>query len=196
MTTMTSRAGFFTLGAKGGLALVAGGAVLAAATGTARAQSGGDVEIATLAATAELLAIDFYGRGIARGNFRGDVLAYMEAARANEQAHYDALAGVLGSAAPSGVKFTYPAGTFASAASIAATGAALETAFVGAYIGAVEALESNELKGVAAQIGANEAQHLAVLRSLEAGGNPVPGPSFPDSLTAAQATEAVTPFLA
>jgi hypothetical protein len=74
-----------------------------------------------------------YSRAIGTGFFRADVLAYMEAAKQNEQDHYDALAKVLGKAAPKGVMFTYPSGTFASAKSIAATGVALETAFVGAY---------------------------------------------------------------
>jgi hypothetical protein len=196
MTTTTSRAEFLTLGAKGGIALMAGGAVLAAATGRATAAADGDVAIAKLAATAELLAIDFYGRAIEDGGFTGDLLAYMKAARQNEQEHHDALAKVLGADAPTGVMFTYPNGTFASAAGIATTGAALETAFVGAYIGAVEALSSDDLKLVAGQIGANEAQHLTVLNSLVAGGTPVPAPSFPDALTAKQATAAVTPFLA
>ncbi len=196
MTTETSRGEFLSLGMKGGLALAVGGSILGVAAGPAFAQAGGDVAIAKLAATAELLAIDVYGRAIATGFFTADVLAYMEAARQNEQDHYDALAGVLGSAAPKGVKFMYPAGTFAGAKSIAATGVALETAFVGAYLGAVEALESNDLKGVAGLIGANEAQHLTTFKRLEAGNTLVPNPSFPDSLTAAQATAAVTPFLA
>ncbi len=69
MTTTTSRAEFLTLGAKGGIALMAGGAVLAAATGRATAAADGDVAIAKLAATAELLAIDFYGRAIEDGGF-------------------------------------------------------------------------------------------------------------------------------
>ncbi|MGD9570969.1 MAG: ferritin-like domain-containing protein [Thermoleophilia bacterium] len=196
MTMTTSRAGFFSLGAKGGLALVAGGSLLGVAAGPALGQGAGDVDIAKLAATAELLAIDVYGRAIDTGLFEGDVLAYMQAARQNEQDHYDALAGVLGMDAPKDVAFTYPSGTFASAESIAATGVALETAFVGAYIGAVEALQSVELKAVAAQIGANEAQHLTTFKRLEAGGTLVPNPSFPKALTAAQATKAVTPFLA
>ena len=196
MTMETSRGEFLSLGMKGGLALVAGGSILGAAAGPALGQASGDVAIAKLAATAELLAIDVYGRAIKTGFFSADVLAYMEAARQNEQDHYDALAGVLGMAAPKGVKFTYPPGTFASAKSIAATGVALETAFVGAYLGAVEALQSNDLKAVAGQIGANEAQHLTTFKRLDAGGTLVPNPSFPDSLTAKQATAAVTPFLA
>jgi rubrerythrin len=196
MTMTTSRGEFISLGAKGGLALVVGGSLLGVAAAPALGQAAGDVEIATLAATAELLAIDVYTRAIDTGFFDGDVLAYMEAARQNEQDHFDALAGVLGSDAPMDVKFTYPSGTFASAMSIASTGVALETAFVGAYLGAVEALQDNDLKAVAGQIGANEAQHLTTFKRLEAGGKLVPNPSFPESLTAAQATAAVTPFLA
>ena len=194
--TDINRAGFFRLGAKGGLLLVAGGTVLAASSVPALAQASGDVEIAKLAATAELLAIETYTRAIDTGLFQADVLAYMEAARQNEQDHYDALAGILGAEAPKDIMFKFPNGAFASAKSIADLGVALETAFVGAYMGAVSALEDNMLKGVAAQVGANEAQHLTVLKQLAAGGTLVPNPSLPDELTAAQATEAVTPFLA
>jgi rubrerythrin len=192
----TSRGEFLSLGMRGGIALVAGGAVLGAAAGPALGQASGDVAIAKLAATAELLAVDVYGRAIDTGFFTGDVLAYMEAARQNERDHYDALAKVLGAQAPKGVKFAYPAGTFKDSSSIAQTGVALETAFVGAYLGAVEALKDNDLKGVAALVGANEAQHLTTFKRLAAGNALVPNPSFPASLTAKQATAAVTPFLA
>jgi rubrerythrin len=207
--TTTSRSQFLSRGAKGGLVLAVGGAVLAVAAcgdddeGTAAATAGAttaaepvdDVAIAKLAATAELLAVDFYGMGIASGLFKEDVLAYMTASQKNEQDHYDALAKVLGMEAPKDLTFTYPAGTFDSAKSIATTGAALEEAFVGAYMGAVTALTDNGLKKVAAQIGANEAQHLTTLKSLAAGGTLVPNPSLPKVLTAAEATAAVTPFL-
>lgn len=196
MTSSVNRGQFLTTGMRGGLALVAGGSLLAATTGSAIGADSGDVAIAKLAATAELLAIDFYGKAIAGGMFKADMLAYLAAAKQNEQDHYDALAGVLGAAAPKGVKFKYPAGTFASVESVAATGIALETAFVGAYIGAVEALKSNELKATAGLVGANEAQHLATFKRIGAGDTLVANPSFPGGLTAAQATKAVTPFLA
>lgn len=211
-TVESNRAQFLTRGAKGGIVLAVGGVALAAAacgsdssssaatTAASTASTTGgqpvdDVAIAKLAATAELLAIDFYGMGIDSGFFKADQLAYMKAAQQNEQDHYDALAKVLGAEAPKDLTFTYPADTFASAKSIAMTGVALETAFVGAYMGAISALSDNGLKKVAAQIGANEAQHLTVLKSLDAGGTLVPNPSLPDVLTAAEATAAVTPFL-
>jgi hypothetical protein len=192
----TTRAAFLSRGAKGGLALVAGGSVLGLAQGTALAAGSADADIAKLAATAELLAIDFYTRAIRSRRFAGDELAYMQAALGNEQAHYAALAGVLGKAAPKGLKFTYPNGSFSSARAVGKLGTALETAFVGAYMGAVTALRSNELKGVAAQIGANESRHLSVLTNIAAGGVIVPAPALPKVLTAKQATAAVTPFLA
>jgi hypothetical protein len=206
-----SRSQFLSRGARGGVALVAGGSVLALAAcgdddepaaATAQETTGttagmvDDTAIATLAATAELLAIDFYGRVIDGGGVADDVLAYLQAARQNEQDHYDALAGVLGDMAPRDLTFTYPDGTFDSPAAAATTGAALETAFVGAYMGAVTALNDPMLKAVAAQIGANEAQHLTNLNSIAAGGDLVPNPSLPKVLTAQEATDAVTPFLA
>jgi len=192
----TTRAAFLARGAKGGLALVGGGALLGLAEGPALAASSADSDIAKLAATAELLAIDFYKRAIASKKFSGDELGYMQAALGNEQAHYQALAGVLMSAAPKNLKFRYPNGAFKSAKTIGGLGQALETAFVGAYMGAVTALKSNELKGVAAQIGANESRHLSVLTNIAAGGVLVPAPALPKVLTAKQATVAVTPFLA
>jgi hypothetical protein len=91
--------------------------------------------------------------------------------------------------------FMYPDGTFDSVSSIAATGTALETAFVGAYMGAIPALSDNGLKNVAAQIGANEAQHLTTFASVGAGGDLVPNPSLPQVLTAEEATAAVTPVV-
>jgi hypothetical protein len=191
----TTRAAFLTRGARGGLALVAGGALLGVAEGTALGASTSDTDIAKLAATAELLAIDFYTRAIASKKFSGDERGYMQAALGNEQAHYKALAGVLKMAAPKGLRFHYPNRSFASAKAIGTLGMALETAFVGAYMGAVTALRSNELKGVAAQIGANESRHLSVLTNI-ASGAIVPAPALPKVLTAAQATAAVTPFLA
>jgi Ferritin-like domain len=191
-----TRAQFLRRAGESGIALVAGGSVLALAQGSAFAATApGDVAIAKLAATAELLAIDFYTRAIAAKQLKGDELSYLGAALGNEQAHYAALKGVLEAATPKGLQFKYPAGSFASRAKIGALGRALETAFVGAYMGAVTALKSNDLKGVAAEIGACESRHLSVLTNI-AGNTIVPAPNLPAVFTAAQATKAVTPFIA
>lgn len=190
----TTRGQFLARGAKGGLALVAGGAVLGLAEGTALGAVTSDADIAKLAATAELLAINFYTQAIASKQLTGDELAYLAGAKDNEVAHYDALKAVLKSATPSGLMFKYPTGSFASRASIGKLGQALETAFVGAYMGAVGALQSNTLKSVAAEIGACESRHLSVLTNIAAN-TIVPAPNFPTVLSAAQATAAVKPFL-
>jgi hypothetical protein len=191
----TTRAQFFTRGAKGGLALVAAGSLLGLAEGTALGAASADADIAKLAATAELLAIDFYTRAIGSKQLKGDELAYLAGARDNERAHYAALKGVLKSATPKDLHFKYPAKAFASRKSIGMLGEALETAFVGAYMGAVTSLQSNELKAVAAEIGACESRHLSVLTNIVAGVI-VPAPDLPKVLTAVQATAAVSPFLA
>jgi hypothetical protein len=192
----TTRAQFLRRAGGGGLALVAGGSVMGLAQGSAlAATASGDVAIAKLAATAELLAIDFYTKAIASKQLKGDELSYLAGALGNEQAHYAALKGVLGAATPKGLTFKYPMGSFASRASIGKLGEALETAFVGAYMGAVTALQSNTLKGVAAEIGACESRHLSVLTNI-ASNSIIPAPNLPVVLTAAAATKAVTPFIA
>jgi hypothetical protein len=194
--TDTTRAQFLSRGAKGGLALVAGGALLGLAEGPALGAAAGDVAIAKLAATAELLAMDFYRKAIASKKLTNPAeAAYLAAALSNEQAHYAALKGVLGSATPKGVKFQFPAGAFASRRSIGELGMALETAFVGAYMGAVTALKSNDLKGVAAEIGACESRHLSVLSNIGAN-TIVAAPDLPKVLNAKQATAALKPFFA
>jgi hypothetical protein len=198
MTSMTdlSRAQFVRGGVKGGLALVAGTAVLAAATGTASAAGEpSDVDISKLAATAELLAIDFYAQAIKSGVFGGRRERYLKGARDNEIDHYNALAGVIGADAPRGLKFKYPASTFASRDNAANTGIALETAFIGAYLGAIRALDSDDLKVVAGQICANEWGHLIVFTDIVTGlpvGGSFPGPE----LSAAAAGAALGPFVA
>jgi hypothetical protein len=182
-------------GARGAASRSSPAARCSGAEGAALGAPAADADIANLAATAELLAIDFYRRAIASKRFDGDELGYMGAALENEQAHYAALRGILESATPKGLRFSYPRGSFSSARSIGRLGQALETAFVGAYMGAVTALRSNELKGVAAQIGANESRHLSGLTNIGAG-QIVPAPALPKVLSAAQATAAVRPFLA
>ena len=67
--------------------------MLGLAEGTALGADTADTDIAKLAATAELLAIDFYTHAISPKKFKGDELAYLVGAKGNEQAHYKALEG-------------------------------------------------------------------------------------------------------
>ena len=193
----TTRAQFLRRGAAGGLALVASGSLLATTAGPALAAGSDptDVEIAKLAATAELLAVDFYTRCLDSGVFGGRRGRYLSGARANEQDHYDALAKLIGADAPTGLEFQYPAGTFASRENASTTGIALETAFIGAYLGAIRALDDPSLKVTAGQICANEFGHYIVFTDILTG-LPV-GPSFPGpELSADAAGAALAPFIA
>ena len=182
----TTRAAFLSRGARGGIALVAGGSVLAATTGNALGARSGDNDIAKLAATAELLAIDFYSKALASKKFNGAEAAYMAAALQNEKDHYKALAGVLKSAAPKRLMFAYPVGTFASAKSIGKLGQALETALRRRLPRCGHrSSKSNDLKGVR---GNDRRQRIAPPGNPlqhRGAGRSSPGPSFPKALTAA-----------
>lgn len=121
-------------------------------------------------------------------------LEYLEEARKNEQTHLDTLKEVLGDQAPTDVQPTFPDGTFDSAESAAKTGVALETAFVGTYLGAIGAFESADLRAAAAQIAGNEAQHLSVFSDF-ANDNPISLEALPKTVSADEAKKTLQPFL-
>jgi hypothetical protein len=195
--TELSRAQLLARGARGGVALVSGGAVLALAAPAAAADppGEGDLAVVRLAASAELLAEAFYNGCITAKTFEPDERDYLVDARRNEREHYAALAAVLGTGAPvaSDFQFAFPPRVFATRRSAAKLGAGLESAFVGAYLGAVQALQSAELRSVAAQIATSEAQHLSVMAGI-AGRSPI-GPSFPAAFDVEQASAALEPSL-
>jgi len=200
MTDLDSTRGqFLRNSAKGTVGLVAGGSLLAMTTGSAFAQDGptmGDVEIAKVAATAELLAIDVYTRAINSGIFSGATRRYLINARKNERDHYDALKGVLGAETPKGLKFKYAAGQFRSASKIVDLGVTLETAFVRAYITAAKGLSVPGLRLVAAQIGASEASHLGFLLNAQGKGRTLASVPKPLSDAEFKATvKTVTSFI-
>ncbi|MDX6475612.1 MAG: hypothetical protein QOH95_1123, partial [Gaiellaceae bacterium] len=166
MTATLSRAQLFSRGSRGGTALLLSGSAVALLAGPAAADAipDGDLAYARLLVGAELLASDFYTRAIASKRFGGDALKYLKRALFNEGEHYDALSGVLsGAGQPPAVAedfdFLYPKGTFGSKASIVKLGMTLETTFLGAYLGAVGALQADALKQPVARIAASEAEH-------------------------------------
>jgi rubrerythrin len=145
-----------------------------------------DLAYARLLVGAELLALDFYTQAIAANQFGGDATKIMKRAFFNEQEHYAAVSEILTGAGqtpagPADFDFAYPAKTFDSKGSIVKLAVELETTFVGAYLGAVDALQTSALKLPVARIAASEAQHLGAFTQL-AGGDPV-GISFPNTLT-------------
>ena len=159
--------------------------------------SDADLAYARLLVGAELLAADFYAQAMASKQFGGKATKYLKRALFNEQEHYTSVAGILDGAgqAPAvaaDFDFAYPKGTFASKASIAKLGVTLETDFLGAYLGAVGALQADALKQPLARIAASEAQHLSVFTEL-LGRDPV-GISFPAPLSIDEASDALDAY--
>ena len=195
MSSQLNRAELFSRGVKGGAAVLLAGSAAGfmASPSAADTIPDNDLAYARLLVGAELLASDFYTRAIASKRLGGDALRYLKLARLTEQEHYKNVSKILTDAGqiPATAEdfdFSYPRDAFASKPSIAKLGVTLETAFMGAYLGAIDGLQTNALKLPVARIAANEAQHLSVFMRLS-GRSPI-GISFPRSLSIDQASNA------
>ncbi len=199
MTAPLSRGRLLSRGLKGGAAVVLSSSVAGSFAGSAAADtiSDGDLAYARLLVGAELLASDFYARAIASKQLSRDISKYLKRALFNEQEHYHAVSPILSRAGQTPAvaadfDFSYPKGAFGSKASLAKVGVALEKAFLGAYLGAVDGLQTDALKQPFARIAASEAEHLSLFRRLS-GGDPI-GTSFPRPLTIDEASDAFDVF--
>jgi hypothetical protein len=155
--------------------LLASGAALAFVP-SAAAETIDDNDLAWLRLLlgAELLGADFYASALAAKQLAPKQL---RDALAAERAHYANVARLLSSAGVTpatadDLEFSYPAGTFGSPGAVAKLAVALEQTFLGAYLGAVAAVDSPALKATLAPIAAAQAQHLAVFEQLR-GGHPL-----------------------
>jgi hypothetical protein len=200
-----SRGQFFRNAGKGGIVLATSGGVLATVTSSAFAASGptkSDITTLQAAYTAESLAVIVYSAIIKNySSFKNPTLEaadldmkYLHAALANEEFHKAFLAKALGSKTPQGLKFKIPASAVSSGKALLATGVALETAFVGAYLGASSTFSSADLRLVAARVAANEATHFGFFDAAAGGSGTLP--SLPLTLTIPQTVKALKPFLA
>ena len=202
------RATFLSTGVRGGAAVAIGGmtaGLLAGeATGarsrTVSATALGDLDLAIVrqAVAAEILAIEFYARAIASKKISGDELRYLQRAQFNEQEHLKAASDLLTAAGqtPStsdDFTITFPKNSFTTVGSIAELGVTLETAFVGAYLGAVQESTDSDLQTTTARIAASESQHLNVFSDL-ASNRPV-GVSFPVPLDFETVSDFLDQFL-
>jgi hypothetical protein len=166
--------------------LGAGAAAAVLAEPAAAALPDGDLAYLRLLIGAELLASDFQDEALQSGKLAGSVASALRHMHADERAHYAGLAQLLTAAgqtpATAGdIDFTYTANTFASQASILKVASAIETLTLGAYVGAVENVETSQLRLPIGQIGANEAQHVSALAA--ALGRPLIGHAFASSLS-------------
>ncbi len=145
----------------------------------------GDLAYLRVLIAAELLALDFYGQAFAGGDLRRPYSAIARRIRADEHEHYRLLAAEMTAAgqtpATAGdIDFSYPVGTFASLRSVLGLARELERVLVGAYIDALEHVQTPGYRETMARILANEAQHDGALAALE--GNPVIAKPFPSPL--------------
>jgi hypothetical protein len=176
--------------------LVAAGAALLMPGAARSAPPDGDLAYLRLLVGAELLAIDFHTRAL-RSKKLGSSASTFRRSLADERAHYAALAHLLTSAgqppATAGdVDFAYPRRSFASRAAIGRLAWRIETLLLGAYLGAVQDVETPELRLPVGQIAANEAQHLSAVAPL-AGRRRIGNP-FPAALTISAASAALDGF--
>ena len=146
-----------------------------------------------------MLSSDFYSQAVAAANTSGAVTRYLKRAYLNEQEHYQSVAGIVSGSgqtpAVSGdIDFTFPKGTFDSQKSIIAFAPKLEATVLGAYLGALGAMQTNALKTGLAQIAACEAQHSSYFTT--ANGGKSFWVSFPPALTIDQASNALDAFTA
>ncbi|MDT7920593.1 MAG: ferritin-like domain-containing protein [Meiothermus sp.] len=177
--------------------------------GQALAQSQGvsDLDVLNLALTAEYLATDAYTRAL-MVNFPGEIRDYLSEALKHEEAHVKALTdtirGPFNAMPVARPQFTYGDLQFntANRLKVLETLVALETAFTGAYLGAIPLIQNKAVLSAAASIAMNEEAHLAILRDavLSLGGRvegtqtPV-GRAFAVAITPQQATQAVQGFI-
>ncbi len=171
-------------------------ALVAVATPTALADGAADVDLASsrLLVAVELLLADFYGRALSADRLGAAGRDALLRARFNEREHLAAVSGVLlgagqTPATAADIDFGYPARTFATRGAIARTGAKLERIALGAYLGAVAAVQSPTLRSSLARIAACEARHLTVFQA-EATGHALDN-SFGDALAIDAASNAL-----
>lgn len=199
MIAHLSRAELLSRSARTGAALLVAGTALGPLASSAAADvfDDNDLSYLRLLVGTELLGIDFYTTAIGAKHLGAVGTRYLKQALLNEKEHYRSLARAMteSNAVPAtadDVDFAYPERTFTSAAEIVKAAARLETTFVGAYLGAVDAVHANSLKQPLAKIAANQAQHLATFTQM-LGRSPF-ALSFPASLAIEQASNALAAY--
>jgi rubrerythrin len=188
-------------GAVGGGALLVSGAGLGTLglpdTASADTPPDGDLAYLRLLIAAELLAVDFQAKAMHSRRLRRAVHSLFSRIQSDEKQHYTQLATLLTDAGQTpatadDIDFSYPKGTFRTQGSITRLAARLEHLLVGAYLGAVENVQTPDLRLPIGQIAANEAQHQGALAALH--GQPVVGKAFAPALQIGAVSDALDEF--
>jgi Ferritin-like domain len=196
VTSRFSRAGLLRQGVAGGGALLLSGSAASAFASSAAAATvpDGDLSYLRLLIGTELLTADFQTQALASGKLSPASATLLKQLLADETAHYNGLANLLSlagqiPATSDDINFAYPKGSFDSEASIMKLAATLEDLTLGAYLGAVENVQTPQLRLPIGQIAANEAQHVSAL--AVAGGKPPVGRAFAPALQIATVSAAL-----
>lgn len=197
-----SRAGFLRRGAVGGGALLVSASGLSTLGVAERASAAtsppdGDLAYLRLLIAAELLAVDFQSKALRSRKLRHAAHSLLVRIQSDEKKHYAQLAALLTSAGQTPATandfdFSYPKGTFRTQASITRLAGRVERLLVGAYLGAIENVETPGLRLSIGQIAANEAQHQGALAALE--GRSVVGRPFAPALQIGAVSDALDEF--
>jgi rubrerythrin len=175
---------------------LAGGALLLAPLSARAASPDSDLAHLRLLIGVELLLGDFYDQAL-HGSLDKPTAGLATHLRADEHAHYNGLATLLTGlgqvpATADDIDFTYPAGTFASQGAILKQASKLEAIALGAYLGAVENVQTPSLRLPIGQIAANEAQHASAL--AHAAGARLVGHAFAPSLQIGAVSDALSAY--
>jgi rubrerythrin len=196
-----SRAGFLRRGAVGSGALLVSASGLST-IGLADASADttppdADLAYLRLLVAAELLAVDFQTRALSGRKLHHAAHALVRRIRSDERTHYAHLAAALTAAGQTpatadDIDFSYPKGSFRSQSSILRLAGRIERLMVGAYLGAIENVETPELRLPIGQIAANEAQHQGAFAALT-GGSAV-GKAFAPAMQIGAVSDALDQF--
>jgi len=156
------------------LVIAASGVGAFAPAAFADAPTPGDLAYLRLLIAAELLAVDFYEQAAVSLRILAD-----------EKEHYTLLAALMTAAGQTpttadDIDFSYPTGTFASRRSVLRFAKELERMLAGAYIDALEHVETPGYRLTMGRIVANEAQHHSAIAALQ--GEPPIQRSFPTAV--------------
>jgi ferritin-like protein len=163
-----NRAGLLRGGVGGGAALLGLGVW---AERAAAAVPDIDLSYLRLLVATELLKADFAAQASASGKLGKPAASIVQRMRTADNAHYTGLAALMNDAGQppataDDIDFSYPRGSFSSAHSAAALAWKLTSLALGAYLGALEQVQTPAVRLPLAQIAANEAQQQSALAPL------------------------------
>jgi hypothetical protein len=171
---------------RGALIVAAGaGATAFAERAAADTIPDGDVAYLRVLLGAELLKSDFQTTALEAGKLDAAPRRLLRRMKSDDASHAAALTALMNGAGQQpttadDIDFTYPAGTFASRGSIVKLAEQLGTMTLGAYLGALESVQTSTFRLPLAQIAANEAQQLSALAPTV--GRPAIGRAFASAL--------------